>query len=372
MFHQDLPTAVADAASLILGSQPFPARMGTETRFLSHQPPTACQQKQLRQLRLATTPTDVPGLHRLQHIWETYRDQLPPRADHTAHPWRIYNSTVVADKPTLYYNQLDPGLHRRFVPETPVTILSRWNQAERQENIWMSTSDLELATLADSLEETHGHVLIAGLGMGVFPALAARRSAVKTVTVIEHDPEIIRLSEPYVTHPKVRIMRQDIWDLADDPPQRDPFDYCFFDIWLSIQDSFEEEQAARTAVAPLMGPASTTSVWCQLLNDRKRRTIDYIRANRAASAQLTTPGFTCYQCALESVSALDGLCPQCAYVAWNDHPTTASLDFPVPPQALPEFRILAQAKAFMDNPPPEFIQQVRRLQRIAAERPLIA
>ena len=138
----------------------------------------------------------------------------------------------------------------------------------------MSTADLELATMSDAVEDCWGNVLVAGLGLGIFPVLAAQKPEVASVTVVEIDPNITAISSPYVAHPKVRVVNDSIERFAQHPPPGTPaFDYCFYDIWPAIQDPYAEEHQARATVAHLMADNATVAMWCQALNDRKRRSM---------------------------------------------------------------------------------------------------
>jgi predicted membrane-bound spermidine synthase len=57
----------------------------------------------------------------------------------------------------------------------------------------MSLSPVEVESLAPHVPHMRGHVVIAGLGMGLALYNALRRPAVWRVTVVERDPEVIAL-----------------------------------------------------------------------------------------------------------------------------------------------------------------------------------
>lgn len=367
MFPQDLPQKTAELAAAILGCRFHSAPDGRSTRTDRTVRPSKRQRAHLKHLQLAVSPPDQ-GDQELVHVWETYQDRLPERQSKTSGPWAIQHKTIVEDKPLLYYNQLRPGLHSRYMNPAPVTVLVR-TEPDGSEVVWMSNSALELSTMSDSLEECRGHVLVAGLGLGLFPVLAAQKREVRSVTVIENDPAIIELNADYVAGPKVQVVEGDAWNPKPEELAKHPFDYCFFDIWPKIEDAFQDEMAARAAVYPVMQRRGRVSVWCQKLNDRKRESLIRIGRYGPAAATLSEPGATCYQCADDTTSDLDGLCPRCAYIAWREHPGTDGIPFPVPPEELPEYHFITEAQRILDNLPPDLLEVIRgmnELERVIA------
>ena len=63
----------------------------------------------------------------------------------------------------------------------------------RGDRVWMSLSPVEIESLAPHVPHMRGHVVIAGLGMGLALYNALLRPAVRRVTVVERDPEVIAL-----------------------------------------------------------------------------------------------------------------------------------------------------------------------------------
>ena len=63
----------------------------------------------------------------------------------------------------------------------------------RNDRVWMSLSPVEIESLAPHVPHMRGHVVIAGLGMGVALYNALLRPAVRRVTVLERDSEVIAL-----------------------------------------------------------------------------------------------------------------------------------------------------------------------------------
>ena len=259
----------------------------------------------------------------------------------------------------LWYNQLDASLHLRLPDTKEIQILSRPDERGGRK-VWMSTSDLELATLSDSLEECAGHVLVAGLGLGIFPTLAAQKHDVQSVTVVEIDPDIVAISAPYIAHPKVTVVTSAIEEFAARPPPDSPaFDYCFYDTWPNIQDPYAEQQQARRTVAALMAEDGTVSLWCQALNDRKLASMDRIRRQGAGAVGSAAPGTTCYGCADLLTSSIAGLCVECALGTWKESAHLAGRGFPISPDDIPEIAVMRAAHRALVAIDPEVISAAR-------------
>jgi len=96
---------------------------------------------------------------------------------------------------------------------------------------WMSDTWLERFTNRRILMEARGSVLILGLGIGMIPLACCRKEEVSSVTVVEIESQVIALVEPYIRHPKLRVIQGD----AFAPPFRGKvFDTIYVDIWRDI------------------------------------------------------------------------------------------------------------------------------------------
>jgi hypothetical protein len=63
----------------------------------------------------------------------------------------------------------------------------------RKGTVWMSITPMERESMMLHVKAAHGNVVIAGLGMGLLVANVARKREVKSVVVIEKDPEVAKL-----------------------------------------------------------------------------------------------------------------------------------------------------------------------------------
>ena len=102
----------------------------------------------------------------------------------------------------------------------------------RADRVWMSLSPVEIESLAPHVPLMHGHVVIAGLGMGLALYNALLRPAVRRVTVLERDPEVIDLfaaigGSDWPAPDRFAIEQIDAraWQSSK------PVDYLYADIW---------------------------------------------------------------------------------------------------------------------------------------------
>lgn len=97
--------------------------------------------------------------------------------------------------------------------------------------LWMSDTLTERADHLRALQEAHGHVLVAGLGLGMFPLAAALKPEVERVTVVEIDPDTTQAILPHLLqHAKnIEVVQADIFQFQ--PPM---FDFGWLDIWEDI------------------------------------------------------------------------------------------------------------------------------------------
>lgn len=110
-------------------------------------------------------------------------------------------------------------------------------------DVLMSDTPYEWFTNRRVLRYAHGHVLIAGLGLGmIIPGVLARPQVTK-VTVLEVAPEVIALVAPTLgDHPKLEIIRADAFTWQ--PPPGTRFDCIWLDIWAGCGDSCVAEASS--------------------------------------------------------------------------------------------------------------------------------
>jgi precorrin-6B methylase 2 len=117
--------------------------------------------------------------------------------------------------------QLTPGIYTQLCEKT---------------RIWMSDTPAEQLDHSEFVLKAHGHILITGLGIGMVAAACLRKPEVKSIIVIERQPEVIQLVAPTlqkmaeVAGKPLQIIEADA--LKWKPNQK--FDLAWHDIWPDI------------------------------------------------------------------------------------------------------------------------------------------
>ena len=105
-------------------------------------------------------------------------------------------------------------------------------------NIWMSLNPNEIETMKPYKEKAKGNVLVLGLGMGYVPFMMALKPEVKSITIVEKDPDIISLFNSLIypsfkNKEKIKIVQDDAINYVN---KNNHFDYIFADLWHSPED----------------------------------------------------------------------------------------------------------------------------------------
>lgn len=119
----------------------------------------------------------------------------------------------------------------------------------RNGSTWMSITPMELESHITHIMEATGNVLVGGLGMGYYITQIVAKENVKSVVVIEKDPEVIEAynklieSNPvYFSNNKLQIIEGDFFDLTLYLKENFTFDYAYLDIWLEMDfDQISED-----------------------------------------------------------------------------------------------------------------------------------
>jgi hypothetical protein len=105
----------------------------------------------------------------------------------------------------------------------------------RDDRVWMSLSPVEIESLAPHIVHMRGHVVIAGLGMGLALYNALLRPAVRQITVLELDSEVIALFAAIMRPDMAGSGRFSIEQVdARDWRTTESVDFLYADIWDKI------------------------------------------------------------------------------------------------------------------------------------------
>jgi len=105
---------------------------------------------------------------------------------------------------------------------------------------WMSPNLAERNTMTLPIKKAQGDVLTFGLGIGYFPYNCILKEEVESVTIVEKNPDIIRLFREIILPQfnaikNINIIEGDLFDYYNDEFLKN-FDYTFVDIWKNETD----------------------------------------------------------------------------------------------------------------------------------------
>lgn len=114
---------------------------------------------------------------------------------------------------------------RRFEP-------GRYTQLFRGRTLVMSDTPAERFDHLEFVRRAKGHVLIAGLGIGMCVAACLRKPEVERVTVLELSPDVINLVAQHYACDRLEVIQTDamLWQ----PPKGARYGAVWFDIWDGI------------------------------------------------------------------------------------------------------------------------------------------
>jgi len=136
--------------------------------------------------------------------------------------------------------------------------------------LMMSDTRMEKRSNTGVVLNATGHVLIAGLGLGMITHPIAAKKEVKSITVVEKSPDVIKLVGPSL-HKKVKVVEGDIFSWA--PAKGTKFDTIYFDIWANITtDNLDDMAKLNRRFARFKAPGAWVHSWQRerLLYDRRR------------------------------------------------------------------------------------------------------
>lgn len=147
-------------------------------------------------------------------------------------PWRL----------THMATGIDCGYYTRqwLISGMPVLMRRNPGNSELWET-WMSLTPHEIESQEPGCLCAHGHTVVMGMGMGWVALNAALNPAVKRVTVVERDADVIKLFAatgvagqlPQNVGGKIVVVQADALEWQPD----EPVDFLYADIWRPIADT---------------------------------------------------------------------------------------------------------------------------------------
>ena len=120
----------------------------------------------------------------------------------------------------------------------------------------MSNTPMEIRTNRGVMNNANGHVLIAGLGMGVILMPIYKNKNVKSITVVEYNKSVIDLVKPCLPG-DIKIIHKDIHEFEPEIK----YDVIYFDIWLEIDSDNWDEMKKLTKKFKYKLNRSNSNCW---------------------------------------------------------------------------------------------------------------
>jgi hypothetical protein len=153
------------------------------------------------------------------------------RTPASAYPRRKLGRSAIK---TAYYKGMYPAYGTAPPNEAPVDFVHvtrriKVTTLEIDGNVWMVDDCPHSWATLDHARHYYGHVLVAGLGLGLIVWALQNTVAVDRITVVEVEPDVINLVGPLLsTHKRLKIIRADWFRYS---PRFKP-DGVFFDLFV--------------------------------------------------------------------------------------------------------------------------------------------
>lgn len=194
----------------------------------------------------------------------------------------------------------------KFTTEFPVVVLEEDTKYGPQ--VWMSDSPFEQEGMMWAVTASRGRVLTSGLGIGLFPVLASRRSRVKHIDVVERSSEIIELvGRQLQSRPKLEIIHADLYEFLATTRRR--YDFIYLDIWPDPFGPIEDVDKATRAAQRCLRQGGEVRVWLQELIDRVKDALPKEAGWPTSESGIHDP---CLICGKVLRNDFGGLCMDCA------------------------------------------------------------
>jgi hypothetical protein len=97
---------------------------------------------------------------------------------------------------------------------------------------WMVDDPPHWWAMEDHARHYQGHVLCAGLGLGLIVHAMNRNPGIDRITVVERNPDVIDLVSPQLPGDKLELVLGDFWDTSPASPHARDVDGIFWDLFV--------------------------------------------------------------------------------------------------------------------------------------------
>ena len=198
--------------------------------------------------------------------WEQVVAQLPEYPKSSFRNLVLDTSEYEVGEVTRFY---DPAVGRLEYAEHPTSVtypILREQRVDGRWTTWMSADQPEVSAMAAHASAARGDILVAGLGLGILPWLAAKNPSVQSITVIEIRPEVISLIWPIVENDKTTVIQGDLWAHINE--KSETYDFIDIDVWAELGRAVMECEEAKEIAAPALKPGGIVRTWMDEMASR--------------------------------------------------------------------------------------------------------
>lgn len=218
----------------------------------------------LDNLRALNLPTvfEAAGFPQMSHVLKPFdRDTI--RIEHyEVSPVTAVGLAMRAMQRSNVRDYTPPGTYTRMVVKLPETDPD-YDEDRDGWVVMMSDTLAERVETRQLLNTARGHVLVAGLGLGMLVHALLERPDIDSVTVLEVNPLVIQAVGPTLAEygPAVRVIEADArtWEPGDN---RVP-DTVLLDIWPVIGETMHRELAEMREHYARLFPAARIEGWLE-------------------------------------------------------------------------------------------------------------
>lgn len=133
----------------------------------------------------------------------------------------------------------------------------------------MTNDTFEVLSNQHFFHNSHGDVLVFGLGFGwiLYPILSSEK--IKTITVVEKESVIIDFITPKVKkfdiENKLKVIKGDVYDYYK--LDNSKYDYIYFDTYETPKDSISDKEKVEPLYLSNLKPGGVCHFWCWEIKD---------------------------------------------------------------------------------------------------------
>lgn len=179
---------------------------------------------------------------------------------------------------------------------------------EEDGGVWMSDTPMEQESLRITSVLARGDMLIIGLGLGLLPILIKTHNRlVNTITIIEKNPEVVKLVYDKIKFRKTSVEVCDGEDYLTHTSRK--FDFIYVDMWGSIIASLKQIDYWTNLAKRCLRENGEVRCWLQELYDRIKDKLPKEPTAPTKPAGIHDP---CLICGKKLRNDYAGLCMDCA------------------------------------------------------------